>query len=622
MCGISGIYNFNSSHDLKNVLSQMNQSLVHRGPDAGDIWFNNNIGLAHRRLSIIDRSSSADQPMVSHNNKYIIVYNGEIYNFVELRNTLIARGIIFKTNSDTEVLLEGLAEFGLDFVSQLNGIFAFAIYDLENHKIHLCRDRFGVKPLFYSLTNKNELIFASEIKAILASNVVNCELSLYTLPEYFHYGSSLGEETFYKGIKSLIPGCILSFDSFNTSINYFYNINSLSYHNDDLISIHRNIADLTDRSVRSQLVSDVPIGIFLSSGIDSSIIALLASRYSKSIDTFTCDFEGTTLGSEVNLASKFSKHIGLRNHRLNIQFSDIPDLLQNVIDSFDQPFADPAALAINLMTQKVKDSVGVILQGDGGDELFAGYKKYTYANNYNIISKLAYLLPLLQTVIPKNSRFYRSLRIIDSFKDDHNFISMVNSQIPYKFDYKKIFNPEVFQLDCFRLSNEHYNFVSSNFSSDSIVQRFFLSDLSILLPDIYFPKVDRMSMRNSVEVRVPFIDNDLVDYSFGIRPNYKFNKKFSKPLLRHAFEQYLPDYILHQNKIGFNVPIRDWIKGPLYDFIRDVLLDDSILNNLLFNFKNLERLLISNKMGKEDHGLFIYKLTLLVLWFRSNNLRI
>ena len=609
MCGICGgvtDYNLN--------IEEMVNSIKHRGPDFQGVYRDDTIYLGHARLSILDLSKDANQPMVDSNRDYVLVYNGEVYNFKDIRESLYRLGYKFKTNSDTEVILKGFMEWGVELFKKLNGMFAFAIYDKMKDRLYIVRDRFGIKPLYYYYDKQN-LIFASEIKAILKSKLVKKELSYQGLYEYMHFSTTLGESTFYSGIKKLKAGHYIEYH--NKTINiYPYRLNySVTPSTDSLEEAIYNVRDLFEKSVKSQLVSDVPIGIFLSGGVDSTAITAFASKhYSGKLKTFSAGFDFDKGFNELPNAKFISEKFNTEHYEFYIKGDDTVDVLERVNYYFDQPFGDAANIPLYLMSRELKGKHKVVLQGDGGDELFAGYKYYFRAKNERAFKLFSKAITSFDFLIPKSSRYYRMLRSMYAIvqKDRALIPARFYSQEMIKESslnlFKKEYRDKLMEVNPFKY---HLSF-HEKFKNMDLLQELLYTDMNIILPDQYLEKVDRATMANSLEIRVPFLDNNLVDYVMSLPSKYKVYGKEKKYLLKRAFEGVVPDKILYGKKRGFGVPFSYWLRSSMSDFMRDEISSSSIYT------KDVSKVIDEHILGKRDHGFLLWKILNLAMWLNRN----
>jgi len=611
MCGICGGVT-DSNLDIKSMV----QTIKHRGPDFQGTYIDNSVYLGHARLSILDLSIGANQPMKSENSQYILVYNGEIYNFQSIKKNLENLGHSFKTHSDTEVVLNGFMEWGIKLFEKLNGMFAFSIYDKQAQKIYIVRDRFGIKPLYYYF-DKNHLLFGSEIKAILASNLISKELSYQGLYEYMHFSSTLGESTFYNGIKKLKSGYYIEYDILNNSLDTIsyklnYDITPSSHSLDEAIY---NIKDLFEQSVKKQLIADVPIGIFLSGGIDSTAITAMASKHYKGkLKTFSAGFDFDKGFNELPNAKFVSDRFNTEHYEFHIKGDDTIGVLEKVNHYFDQPFADAANIPLYLMSQELKGKHKVILQGDGGDELFAGYSQYFRVKNEKSFRLFSHIITSLSPLIPKSSKYYRMLRSMYAMTQKNRAL------IPARFYSQEMVTESSLTLfkDEYREKLSDINpFIRhlelhSNFKNMDLLQELLYTDMNVILPDQYLEKVDRATMANSIEVRVPFLDNDLAKYAMSLPSKYKVKGKEKKYLLKKAFDGVVPNNILYGKKRGFGVPFSYWLKSSMKDFMRDEISSSDIYT------QEVSKMMDEHISGKRDHGFVLWKLLNLSMWLNKN----
>ena len=611
MCGICGGVT-DSNLDIKSMV----QTIKHRGPDFQGTYIDNSVYLGHARLSILDLSIGANQPMKSENSQYILVYNGEIYNFQSIKKNLENLGHLFKTHSDTEVVLNGFMEWGIKLFEKLNGMFAFSIYDKQAQKIYIVRDRFGIKPLYYYF-DKNHLLFGSEIKVILASNLISKELSYQGLYEYMHFSSTLGESTFYNGIKKLKSGYYIEYDILNNSLDTIsyklnYDITPSSHSLDEAIY---NIKDLFEQSVKRQLIADVPIGIFLSGGIDSTAITAMASKHYKGkLKTFSAGFDFDKGFNELPNAKFVSDKFSTEHYEFHIKGDDTIGVLEKVNHYFDQPFADAANIPLYLMSQELKAKHKVILQGDGGDELFAGYSQYFRVKNEKSFRLFSHIITSLSPLIPKSSKYYRMLRSMYAMTQKNRAL------IPARFYSQEMVTESSLTLfkDEYREKLSDINpFIRhlelhSNFKNMDLLQELLYTDMNVILPDQYLEKVDRATMANSIEVRVPFLDNDLAKYAMSLPSKYKVKGKEKKYLLKKAFDGVVPNNILYGKKRGFGVPFSYWLKSSMKDFMRDEISSSDIYT------QEVSKMMDEHISGKRDHGFVLWKLLNLSMWLNKN----
>jgi len=612
MCGICGVVGSETPADIEAMI----QTLYHRGPDYQGTWKEKNVKLGHARLSIQDLNYRANQPMISHCERYVIVYNGEIYNFELLRNELQQLGVEFRTQSDTEVVLEGFARWGQSFFEKLNGMFSFAIYDRNERKIVIVRDRFGIKPLYYCSVSEG-FVFGSEIKSILASSMVPKEIDFQGLHEYLLFSTTLGESTFYKKIKKLEPGNYIELDCQSNAFRVApfklnYDLPSI---NDGIESSIIKIRDLFERSVQSQLVADVPIGVFLSGGVDSTAITAIASKhYRGKLKTFSAGFDFDKGVNELPNARFVSKHYSTEHHEFNIKGNDIPQVLSELNDFFDQPFGDAANIPLYLMSRELKGEHKVILQGDGGDELFAGYGRYSRIKHQSLFRILSKIAVNVSPLIPSSSKYYRKLRSMYAVAQDKPELvaallysqEMINEppHMLFKDDWReKLLNVDPY----YRHKRLH-----EKFKHLDLLQEVLYTDVNVILPDQYLEKVDRATMANSLEVRVPFLDNELAEYVMALPSKYKVRGKEKKYLLKKAFEGLVPNKILYGPKRGFGVPFSYWLKTSMKDFMIDTVQSSDCYTD------DVKKMMTEHISGKRNHGFILWKILNLSMWLQKN----
>lgn len=588
MCGIAG---FVSKQFSKDDLVKMTSAIQHRGPDAKGHYFNSekNIGLGHRRLSIIDLSDAANQPMESHCSRYRMVYNGEVYNYKEIAKKLGA--LNWKTSSDTEVILESFVKWGTDFVYELNGMFAIAIYDLLEEKLFLFRDRMGIKPLYYYYNGK-DVIFASELKAINQLEIKK-KINHSSIYSYLHLGYIPLNQTIYNNVFKVNPGSYLIYNNNELREKYYWKPENKFEENSikDFNSSKKQLRSLLQDSIKTRLMSDVPIGTFLSGGTDSSIITAIAQEVNNSpINTFSIGFKEAKY-NESEHANKVAKHVGTNHHEFILTEDDALNELENIMDHFDEPFADSSALPTMLISKMAKKHVTVCLSGDGGDELFMGYGAYQWANrvNHPLFRRLRYPISKLLEFSADNQK-KRAALVFNS--PNNNWKSHIFSQEQYLFSESEInkllLDPDKNSI----INNLNADFKLKRKLSPSEKQAFF--DLNNYLIDDLLVKVDRSSMYSSLEARVPLLDHKIVEFALNLEKGLKINNGVQKYILKELLYDYVPKKIMDRPKWGFSIPLEKWLQNELHFLIEKYLnrqiidefgiLDSKQVQNLINRF--------------------------------------
>ena len=577
MCGIVG-HAVSGSDELSITLAQRRQALKllqHRGPDVfgelvrGGVWF------GHTRLSILDLSSAGAQPMASGSGRHAITYNGEVYNFREIASKF--RFGDLRSTSDTEVVLRLVEKLGVEAFSHLNGMFAFAAHDKRAGKLWLVRDRLGVKPLYYAL-DRDCLAFASEIKALMPLRGTDPTCNVPALHEWLYYGNTLGEQTLYRGVFELQPGHYLEYD-LRTQAATVRSYWSLPRRPADPERVWRRrevveqTRHLLEAAIRRQLVSDVPVGVFLSGGVDSGAIAAFAARhYGSGLCTYSASFDFSSGEGELPAARRMAERYGTDHYEFNISGADVAELVPRMVRHHDTPFADAANIPLFLMAEQVRDRTKVVLQGDGGDELFGGYRRYVTMRYRKVVRALAMLgSPVLRFV--SGNAGYRMRRYANAFaaEDVATTMALLLSPEDRQADPASIFNAEfaagLRSADPFA----RYLDKQAGFAEHEPINQMSLVDLSIVLPDTYLEKVDRATMAASLEVRVPFLDHELVDFVTALPPQFKTPYGKKKWLLKQALHGIVPRETLYGPKKGFGVPYGKWLLTALRPMFEDHL---------------------------------------------------
>lgn len=627
MCGIVGIIAKNdigkdNIPKLKNAVNQLN----FRGPDANGIWEHRNVALAHARLSIIDTSSAASQPFISSDKRYCLVFNGEIYNYKELRAKLISKGQKFTTNSDTEVLLYHLIENGADGLKELNGFFSFILYDNETGNSIVARDRFGIKPLVI-YEDENQIIFGSELKAIMAFDI-DKTINLEALKLYFKFNYIPQPFSILKKCRKLKPGHFLTIQSDITQEGTYYKlqINHKDYGNWSYADAQIKLRELLEKSVADRLVADVPIGAFLSGGIDSSVIVALASKHTKNLNTFSIGYKDEPLFDETKYAQLVAKKYKTNHTVFKLTNDDLFNQLEKVLDYTDEPFADSSGLAVNILSMHTKKEATVALSGDGADEIFSGYNKHMaeyLAREKNLKNTLVKAGKPLWEILPKsrNSAIGNINRQLLKFAKG----TSLSNKDRYWLWAGIMEDQNIDNLIKHKNSNDLSKY-KSQILSDELNSKDFngvlFQDVHQVLTSDMLTKVDLNSMSNSLEVRVPFLDHHVVDFAFSIPPEYKIGKGIKKKILQETFKEDLPSELFKRPKHGFEVPLLKWFRGPLKNKIeKEYLNRDFIEAQNLFNWHAIQAIIQKlYSSNPEDSAAQIWALIVFQHWWKKWNI--
>ena len=618
MCGITGLYQFGKSDldlsGLHNATKELNQ----RGPDYSGTWNNINVGLGHTRLSIIDTSSRGNQPMIWEN--WVMVYNGEVYNYRQIRKELLSKGHTFESETDSEVVLKSFIQWGPEALSKLDGFFALAIYDQEKDELFLGRDRYGIKPLLYKHTDEF-FCFASELKSLTQYQWLR-ELDIESLNLYFQLTYIPPPKSIFKGVFKLEPGYSATISKKGVSKERYY---QLDYNAGDCATdftkAKLSVKSTLEKSVLDRLVSDVSLGSFLSGGIDSTIISGVASREVKNFNTFSIGYADNKYFDETKYAEIAAKKFGTHHHTFKLTNDDLLENVTGVVDYLDEPFADSSALPVHILSQKTKKHVKVALSGDGADEVFSGYNKHAAwiqsgtpdwkTNLLELFSPLAKRLPQSRDSITGNlaRQIVKFSTIANlTFKDRYWALASFGSLE---------FRSELLKKDYFQ--------GKSNFEKVSIpkleldLNQVLKTDLKIVLPGDMLPKVDLMSMSNGLEVRVPFLAESVVNAAFKIPQRFKIKGSTRKYVLREAFEDLLPSEILNRGKHGFEVPLLPWFRNELSGELDNLVFNRDMLNlQGIFNAEyvmGLKEKIRSSSPG--DSATFVWQLYVFQRWWKK-----
>jgi asparagine synthase (glutamine-hydrolysing) len=629
MCGIAGKLSFDHKLPSKHLIRTMCEAITHRGPDDSGVYIAGSVGLGNRRLSIIDLSGG-HQPICNEDETIWIVFNGEIYNFPELRRSLLKKNHIFKTRSDTEVIVHLYEEHGVNCLQHLNGMFAFAIWDEPRQRLFLARDRLGEKPLIYALTDKG-LTFASEIQAVLQDRAVPRELDLQALDLYLTYLYIPAPWTIFKAIRKLPPAHYLLCQGDQVRIERYWQLDFGIKVKMNENEVEERVRDLLRDSVRRRLISDVPLGAFLSGGIDSSTIVALMSRVSdKPVRTFSVGFVGNDFqNNELPYARQVAERYNTQHQELWVR-PEMTDILEKLVCHYGEPFGDGSAIPTYYISKIAREHVKVVLTGDGGDELFGGYDWYNRFADFDMFQ---------QVIQAWRDGTHRSLQHLSAFDVRHALgalkgagvwtwhlarmardpVSRYGQIVTYYQHYlrRRIYTDEV--RHTLRYMNPLQPFYDRAARSDSWtdLDQIFYLDHTTYLPDDILTKVDIASMACSLETRPPFLDHRLVEFMATLPAALKMKAGQTKYILRRVAANLLPSAVLERPKVGFGLPIRRWMQDDLYTLASDVLQDETFRQRELFNPETVTQMLSAHRQSEHDYGHQLYQLVVFELWART-----
>jgi asparagine synthase (glutamine-hydrolysing) len=644
MCGIAGFLTRNRIN-FDPVLKEMSDAIYSRGPDSSGQWFDNNngIGLAHRRLSILDLSKEGVQPMISDSRRFIMVFNGEIYNHLQLRIDLESnfKNIKWRGTSDTETILKCIELLGIDSTFKLlEGMFSIGLWDKKNNDLILCRDRLGEKPLYYGWQG-NTFLFSSELKAIKKHPDFNKIIDLNSLSLFFKYNYIPTPYSIYKGISKLTPGTYISINLINKtekSTKYWdfksvlknkpFDTNKISS-----LEITNQLETLLKKNIKDQMLSDVPLGAFLSGGVDSSmVVALMQSISDKPIKTFTIGFDNKNF-NEATYAKEIADYLKTDHTELYISPKDALDVVPLLHEIYDEPFADSSQIPTFLVSKLAKEKVTVSLSGDGGDELFAGYNRYILAN------KIWPIINFIPLIIRKN--IGKALRLI-SFQYWNNLFLYANKLLPKKYKLMNLgdkIHKFSYLLDSYNISNLYDKIVSFWSIEDNIVKNhnfkkvennFFdfecISDIEKMmaldtltyLPDDILVKVDRAAMSVSLETRVPFLNHKLVEFASKIPLELKLKNNSSKWILKQVLFKYIPKKLIERPKMGFGVPIDSWLRGPLKNWTENLLSEKKLNEQGILNTNIIRKKWDEHLSGKRNWQYHLWGVLMFQAWYENH----
>lgn len=646
MCGITGFFSsITFNYDHEQVINNMLNTLRHRGPDNKGTWSSPAMGisLAHSRLSILELSNIAAQPMTSYSGRYIITFNGEIYNFMQLKNMLINKGIIINCNSDTRVLLQLIESYGLEqTLKKLTGMFAIAVWDNQDNSLYIARDRVGEKPLYYSHI-KNTLTFSSELKTLKQHPKMDLKVNRDSLALLLKYNYIPAPYSIYHNTYKVPPAHYIKITKTGKNLSVSSPIcywdlpktvhastkNKLTLSDSELT---HTLEKMLKNVITDQMLSDVPLGAFLSGGIDSSlIVSIMQSLSDKSIETFSIGFN-EDLYNEAHYAKKIAKHLGTSHNELYITAKNAIETIPDLANIYDEPFADASQIPTFIVSRLARKKVAVSLSGDGADELFGGYERYS--SGLNIWKNLSKIPKPIKRI---SNQFINNIPI----KAWDNMFKMIPKQFSQKFPGRSLYRiSDVLKSDDFNtlytsllsywnhpedivFKSKHvplyYEEYSSKYSFESLEEKMMFFDLMIYQPDDILVKLDRAAMSNSLETRVPFLNHQLIEYAFRIPVHQKIRNKQGKWILREILKRYVPETLFERPKMGFGIPLEDWLRNELKDWAGDLLDPVKINEEGYFDNKQIQDIWKSHLKGQANYQTYLWGILMFQSWLRSES---
>jgi asparagine synthase (glutamine-hydrolysing) len=615
MCGITGYWSQQAFPEP--TLQRMNDRIRHRGPDADGVYRDGPVALAHRRLAILDLASSI-QPMSTPDSQVTLVFNGEIYNFPALREQLSRMGYVFQTHGDTETLLYAYCAWGTRLLERLQGMFAFAIWDKRKQQLFLARDHMGVKPLFYQW-NQQTLVFASELKALIEHPSVSREIDLDAVGTFLECQFIPAPQTIYRQVKRLPAAHAMLLADGKLETWRYWSPDFTAKLELDEVAAEARLHEEVRGAVARMMVSDVPIGSFLSGGLDSSLVSALMTDISgKPIETFSVGFQGKVRGSEHVYSQRVAEHIASRHHSLMLGIKDILDGIDDLTETFDEPFGDQAALPTMLLSRYSRNHVTVVLTGEGADEVFCGYSNYWARVREEEISRwLGHSLSPLRYLVRALPGVLRKDRLVKAIGEP---LSRRYATIPNIFD--RALQPGLFSPAFFNAQRSDIACAGERAfhecNSPSYLEKLMHIDSRVWLPEDLLLKVDHASMYASIEARVPFLDHKVVEFSASLAPNLKHNGLERKYLLKKVAERYLPKDIVYRGKQGFVMPLSEWLDDALHPQIHAAIGVHGLGKRGLFRHEALETLMHQHRQGSKNHAGRFWTLYALERWFERH----
>ena len=620
MCGIAGFTSFKHSPGNEQTLKEMGNAIAHRGPDSNGEYIDDLVGLCHRRLSIIDLSSSGKQPMFSNDNRYVIVFNGEIYNFQELREDLQSEGVTFNTKTDTEVILALYQREGTKLLSKINGMFAFALWDTQDKTLFIARDRIGKKPLYY-YNDDNHFVFGSEIKALLKSPVVKKEIRTDAIYDFFTYQYIPDPKTIFQNMFKLEPGHFLFIDKDGIKKQQYWDISFSKISSKSELELTNELFNKIEACVHRRMISDVPLGAFLSGGIDSSgVVGMMANKDSKPVTTCSIGFDSKQF-DEVEYAKIVADKFKTDHHEFTVS-NNVESSLEHIASFFDEPFADPSLVPTFFVSELARQKVTVALAGDGGDEVFAGYEKYAVDHMENRLrenfpsSVRRHIFPALSKLCSKINipLFRRAGNLLNSLSHDPAYGFFISNSFFDDNLWKSVINSKTKQA----LGNYHPSQITiqhyENADTEVHLSKIMYADMKTYLPGDILVKVDRMSMANSLEVRAPLLDFEMIEFASQIPASLKFRNGEKKYILKECFKRILPDDILYRKKMGFSVPLANWLRNEIKILAEKRLFGAKTGLPNYFNMDEIRTIWNKHQAEKNDYSTQLWSFLIFQLW--------
>ncbi|MFO1190478.1 MAG: XrtA/PEP-CTERM system amidotransferase [Alphaproteobacteria bacterium] len=629
MCGIVGIFDMRGTREInRGLLSRMNDAMTHRGPDGSGLHVEPGVGLGHRRLSIIDLEGGR-QPLYNEDDSVVVVFNGEIYNFQGLVTELAAKGHVFRTHSDTEVIVHGWEEWGEACVDRFRGMFAFALWDRKRETLFLARDRLGKKPFYYAHTPDGHFVFGSELKALLPFPGIDRRLDETAVEDYFAYGYVPDPKTIYRAVAKLAPAHTMTLKRGQPMgrPRRYWDVSFHTVRNESEDELRDELIERLREAVKLRLISDVPLGAFLSGGVDSSaVVAVMAGLSDGPVETCSIAFDNPAY-DESRYAKAVAERYGTRHHVSEVR-ADAFDLVDKLAAIYDEPFADSSAIPTYRVCKIARQHVTVALSGDGGDEVFAGYRRYRwsgYEERIRGLMPLAIRRPLFGTLgrlYPKLDWAPKVLRAKSTFE------SLGRDAAEGYFHSVSVLGDGLRQRlfsDAFRRNLQGYRAVDTlrglmdRAPADDPIARIQYADIHTYLPGDILTKVDRASMANSLEVRVPMLDSQFVEWAAGLPLSARLNGREGKYLLKKSMEPFLPHDVLYRDKMGFAVPIGAWFRGPLRDRVRAAVTGPTLADVGIFDMEFLTTMVDQHQSGAREHSPALWALLMFESFLRQSN---